>query len=218
MVERQQHLVMRTQREFRLASGAVVLALHGSLLLLALWHYSAQAVRMPPPAELMAALQKEPPPPPPVMQFKPLKLVVAPVDLPPPPDITIAADPQPPRQEGRVVPPPPVIAAPPPPAPSLAAPPQPVGDLNAYLVRLSARIQQFLQNPGEMQGTVLVHLRFGSDGKVTVAELAKSSGNIALDREALAVMWRAQPMPAIPADLKRDEINGVVPVRFTLRH
>ena len=30
-----------------------------ALLLLALWHYSAQAVRMPPPAELMAVLQKE---------------------------------------------------------------------------------------------------------------------------------------------------------------
>jgi protein TonB len=53
-------------------------------------------------------------------------------------------------------------------------------------------------------------------GKVLSAEIAKSSGRPVLDREALALMVRAQPLPAMPAAMKGDTLDAVVPISFTL--
>jgi protein TonB len=54
-------------------------------------------------------------------------------------------------------------------------------------------------------------------GHVTLSEIATSSGKPLLDAEALALMQRAQPLPAIPADFGKDTINAIVPIEFSLR-
>ena len=53
-------------------------------------------------------------------------------------------------------------------------------------------------------------------GKVIAFDLAKTSGRAALDQEALALIQRAQPLPAIPPGYGKDQINAVVPIEFSL--
>jgi TonB family protein len=55
------------------------------------------------------------------------------------------------------------------------------------------------------------------DGTVQSAEIAKSSGRPALDREARAMIQRAGRLPPMPAEMKGETLNGVIgPITFTL--
>ena len=53
-------------------------------------------------------------------------------------------------------------------------------------------------------------------GHVTMAEIQKSSGRPALDNEALALIARVQPLPALPADFPTRTLDAVVPIEFLL--
>ena len=59
-------------------------------------------------------------------------------------------------------------------------------------------------------------MRFALDGggAVTLADLAQSSGDRALDDEALAAVRRASPLPAPPTGAPR---AYSAPIRFELR-
>jgi protein TonB len=37
-----------------------------------------------------------------------------------------------------------------------------------------------------------------------------------LDAEALALVLRAQPLPAIPSDMPQDRLELIIPIEFTL--
>jgi protein TonB len=54
-------------------------------------------------------------------------------------------------------------------------------------------------------------------GKVQSAEVAKSSGRPVLDAEAVALIQRAQPLPALPADFPTRTLDAVVPIEFSLK-
>ena len=55
------------------------------------------------------------------------------------------------------------------------------------------------------------------DGTVQSAEIAKSSGRPALDREALAMVARAGKLPPMPSEMKGETLNGVIgPITFSL--
>jgi protein TonB len=45
----------------------------------------------------------------------------------------------------------------------------------------------------------------------------EGSGYTALDDEAMALVMRAQPMPAFPQSMTEAEISLTVPIRFSLR-
>jgi len=47
--------------------------------------------------------------------------------------------------------------------------------------------------------------------------LQRSSGISALDEETLSLVSRAAPFPAPPAELGRDSVELVVPIRYVLR-
>ena len=51
-------------------------------------------------------------------------------------------------------------------------------------------------------------------GKVMSAQVLSSSGNKALDAEAVAMTQRASPVPAPPADIAGDTLYLKVPIRF----
>ena len=63
---------------------------------------------------------------------------------------------------------------------------------------------------------MLLHFVMDAEGHVTSAEIQKSSGRPALDKEALALMDRAQPLPALPADFPTRTLDAVVPIEFAL--
>lgn len=64
------------------------------------------------------------------------------------------------------------------------------------------------------QGTAYVRFRIDANGRVLSASLARSSGSAELDREVVAMVRRASPVPAPPPGVKR---TITVPVRFRLR-
>ena len=143
------------------------------------------------------------------------KLMTAPtVITAPPPEFVV-----------RTVTPPPVAAQPPmaaPIKPATPAPQQSSGEArDNYQGRLLAQLNRFKQYPraarqAHIEGVVMLHFVMAADGKVQSFEIAKSSGRPVLDAEALALIQRAQPLPALPADFPTSTLDAIVPIEFFL--
>jgi protein TonB len=131
----------------------------------------------------------------------------------PPPDVVIQT-----AQRTMAAAPP--LAEPAPPA--VAAPVAQRGQgRDSFIARLLAQLNRFKQYPAaarkaHIEGVVLLHFVMDESGHVTKAEIQKSSGRPALDNEALALMARAQPLPALPADFPTRTLDAVVPIEFSL--
>lgn len=93
--------------------------------------------------------------------------------------------------------------------------------LPAYRDRLAAHLQRFKQYPagaraaGE-QGTALLSFTVSRSGRVVSSRLARSSGHRALDAETMAMIRRAQPLPAFPPEITEGSMSFTVPVRFAI--
>ncbi|MGH8505467.1 MAG: energy transducer TonB family protein [Stenotrophobium sp.] len=87
----------------------------------------------------------------------------------------------------------------------------PDGDM--FLTRVRAHLAHYRQAlpPGlsAVRGTTLLRFTVGADGAVREARIAASSGNAVLDRQAMALLQRAQPLPH-----KAEAITLTVPVEF----
>jgi protein TonB len=66
------------------------------------------------------------------------------------------------------------------------------------------------------QGVPWIRFTMDREGKVLSVNLERSSGIPSLDREAIALPKRAQPLPKPPEDVQGDRIELVVPVEFFL--
>ena len=92
---------------------------------------------------------------------------------------------------------------------------------DSFLGRLLAQLNRFKQYPraarqAHIEGVVMLHFVMDAQGKVLSFEIAKSSGRPVLDNEALALIQRAQPLPALPADFPTRTLDAVVPIEFSL--
>jgi protein TonB len=67
-----------------------------------------------------------------------------------------------------------------------------------------------------IEGVVMLHFVMDAQGRVPSFEIAKSSGRAVLHAEALALIQRAQPPPALPADYSSRTLGAVVPIEFSL--
>ncbi|TCU57777.1 protein TonB [Novosphingobium sp. PhB57] len=67
------------------------------------------------------------------------------------------------------------------------------------------------------QGVPYIRFTMDRQGKVLSVSLERPSGFRSLDREALALPKRAQPLPKPPEDVKGDAIELVVPVEFFMQ-
>jgi periplasmic protein TonB len=155
--------------------------------------------------------------PKPAEAIKPLQHQAVPtVITAPPPDVVI-----------QTIAPPPMLAAPPATAPVTAAPQAAPRDgagqtRDSFLARLLAQLNRFKQYPraaarAHIEGVVMLHFMMDAQGKVLSFEIAKSSGRRVLDNEALALIARAQPLPALPADFPTRTLDAVVPIEFSLQ-
>jgi protein TonB len=152
-----------------------------------------------------------------IEDLKPVpKLMTAPAFITAPPPVFVV----------RIITPPPVAAQPPVAAPTAAipAPQKSMGETrDSYLGRVLAQLNRFKQYPrsarqAQIEGVVMLHFVMDADGKVQSFEIAKSSGRPVLDAEALALIQRAQPLPALPADYPTRTLDAVVPIEFSLKH
>ena len=148
-------------------------------------------------------------------EVKPLpKLATAPTIVTVPPPVFVV----------HTITPPPVAARPPVAAPVKAtpAPQKSVEEArDSYLGRVLAQLNRFKQYPrsarqARIEGVVMLHFVMDADGRVQSFEIAKSSGRPVLDAEALALIQRAQPLPALPADYPTRTLDAIVPVEFSL--
>jgi protein TonB len=152
-----------------------------------------------------------------IEELKPApKLMTAPTLITaPPPEFVV-----------RTIAPPPVAAQPPVTAPVKAAAPAPQQSTgegrDSFQASVLAHINRFKQYPREarkahIEGVTQVHFIMDREGKLLSSEIYKSSGRPALDREALATVQRAQPLPAIPNSFPTPTLDAIVSVEFTLR-
>lgn len=223
------------------ASLLLVLGAHIGLGVWALnWHVEAAPIELPPAAmllELAPLPTVAPPPAPPVIQ-QPTpepEVVVAPkpklvLEKPKPKAKPVVKPPKP-------TPTPPVPAAKPveqtAPTPNRAAAAAPaaqqpsISSANAaakasWQSQLLSHLARHKRYPDEarrrgIQGTCQVRFNLDGSGAVLSVELAKSSGNAAIDRATLAMIRRASPVPAPPAELLNSgQLEIVAPFIYSL--
>jgi protein TonB len=94
--------------------------------------------------------------------------------------------------------------------------------LASYRQMVAAHLQRFKQYPpaakaAGQQGTARVSFTLTRSGGVVSVGLGGSSGHSALDAETLAMVRRAQPFPAFPADVKQASMPFSAPVAFYIR-
>jgi len=87
---------------------------------------------------------------------------------------------------------------------------------------LLKHLQRFKNYPSEArerteQGVVVLAFTIDRDGHVLSRHIVSSSGHSDLDAEVLALVQRAQPMPAFPASMTAERLDLTVPIRFSLR-
>jgi protein TonB len=87
---------------------------------------------------------------------------------------------------------------------------------------LLRRLQEFKNYPLQArrrreQGVVMLTFSVDRDGHVVSRHIVKGSGFSDLDAEVLALLERAQPLPAFPPSMTERELNLTVPIRFSLR-
>jgi protein TonB len=86
--------------------------------------------------------------------------------------------------------------------------------------QLVARLERYKRYPSEARGdagVTQVAFRVDRSGGVHGVRIARSSGSSLLDRETLALVDRAQPMPAPPSDISDAELSVIAPVRYNSR-
>jgi len=197
----------------KLVGIGVTVAVHAVILAMALTavHVARPKVMQELSVQIMPQKRQK------LEDVKPLPKMVAPsIITAPPPEFTV-----------KTVTPPPVVAqvpvaSPVPPAP-VASPSKASGETrDSYLGRLLAQLNRFKQYPrtarqARIEGVVMLHFVMDADGKVVSFEISKSSGRPVLDAEALALIQRAQPLPALPADFPTRTLDAVVPIEFSLK-
>lgn len=68
-----------------------------------------------------------------------------------------------------------------------------------------------------VEGEVRVAFTVDRSGRIVTAAVLRPSGNPSLDREALDMLTRAQPLPPLPVLATPDQGRLVVPVRYKLK-
>lgn len=85
----------------------------------------------------------------------------------------------------------------------------------SYRALLNAHLQRYKQTPsGGDKGVALVRFTVIRSGRLTSSGLARSSGSPALDRAALDLLQRAQPLPAFLPDMKHNSETYSVPIAY----
>ncbi len=69
----------------------------------------------------------------------------------------------------------------------------------------------------QIEGEVEVALTVGRDGELLAVELSKPSPHPSLNQSVRAMLKRAQPVPAPPAEIAAGGINVRVPIIFAIK-
>jgi periplasmic protein TonB len=81
---------------------------------------------------------------------------------------------------------------------------------------VSSATRRKARSSGE-QGIATVAFTIDRQGRLLTSRIVQSSGSATLDQETLAMLVRAQPMPAPPTNIPDNKLSFIVPVRFNIR-
>jgi len=92
-----------------------------------------------------------------------------------------------------------------------------------WMRAVTDRVRQFFYYPADalsarIFGVVIVHFVVRRNGQMDRWDIGKSSGNTGLDKAAIDIMQRAQPLPAIPDRMHTDRVDGTLPINFGVRN
>jgi protein TonB len=244
MLDRHLHqaTVFQASKRDRIATGLVVLAVHGLLVAVLLLDLTASVAHVTSEGPVMALLLYDRPAgrlPAPI----PANATVAKPRLQAP-EIVVTPEP---RSEAPAPSPveatPSAILAPPNPSESLIAASSVSGgkgagsgddgaasnaagqggaggiDISDYLRRVSKHIQRFI--PRGMptgtpdRGLTYIYLHWTQNGTVLAKRVVQSSGDAWIDRSALLAVTRADRLPPIPPEFRMKELEGRLPVLFS---
>ncbi|MBI2242080.1 MAG: energy transducer TonB [Magnetospirillum gryphiswaldense] len=185
---------------------------------------------VPPPKPVEAAIlidlppapdvpKPQPAPPKKVQAPKPKAVTPPPVKAVTPPTPQPTAPPQPQQSASA-----PAETAPAPSEESPAAPVRPVADpqaVSSWQSRLLAHLERHKTYPAQAQrqrlrGQVVVCFTMDRSGMILTQSVRDQSGHALLDRAALDMLARAQPLPAPPPQVEGALVTVTVPVKFTL--
>lgn len=182
----------------------------------------AVLIDMTPPAAPPVPPSEQPPGPKQVKAEEPGPKVEAdPIKTPPVRNPAVAipiALPQPPKVEAQQV----AQQTTAPPARPLPPAPHVTSGQVTWQGLVLGRLNKFKRYPSGAQGRHeqgVVYIRFVMDrgGKVLSATLERSSGFADLDREAVKLPKRAEPLPKPPPDVTGNTLELVTPVEFFIR-
>jgi len=219
-----------------LLSAPLVAIAHAALLWAAMQWTAPRPATISPPSftldlEAPPAAVETPPPPRPEPRIQPQAKVEPPprpVRKPAPkPKPVLTAPPAPVAEMAEAAEP---VAAPVPAEATAAGRPSPSrpstptvsqAEISRWQGTLLAHLERHKRYPRDAQmrrqeGAATVRFVMDSSGRVLSAVLERGSGVESLDRESLALIERAQPLPH-PPDGTGDRIDLAVPVRFFLR-
>ena len=91
-----------------------------------------------------------------------------------------------------------------------------------WMQAVTERVRQFFYYPTDAlatrrTGVVMVRFVVRGNGQVDRLEIDKPSGDAELDKAAIDIMRKAQPLPPIPARMHLDRVDGRLPINFGLR-
>jgi protein TonB len=99
---------------------------------------------------------------------------------------------------------------------------RPVADiLSAYGQELAAAVNTHKRYPRiallrQLQGSVVLQLEFGVEGRLSGVRVLSSSGYEILDKQALEMVREATPLPQLPAALAGRSLTADIPVVFRI--
>jgi protein TonB len=91
-----------------------------------------------------------------------------------------------------------------------------------WMRAVTERVHQFFYYPDaalsvRRTGVVMVQFEVRRNGQIDRLEITKSSGDEGLDKAALDIMQKAQPLPPMPDRMHTDRVDGHLPINFGVR-
>ena len=91
-----------------------------------------------------------------------------------------------------------------------------------WMRAVTDRVGQFFYYPPDalsarIFGVAMVHFVVRRNGQIDRLAIGKSSGNEGLDKAAIDIMQKAQPLPPIPDRMHTDRVDGTLPINFGVR-
>jgi periplasmic protein TonB len=101
------------------------------------------------------------------------------------------------------------------PAPGEVARPNPAV-IVSWQRKLIAHLERFKRYPSEARAEGVTNIAFQIDrqGRILSSRILHSSGSLVLDQEALAMIKRAEPLPAPPDDILDTQLSFTIPIRY----